>query len=89
MQAALAEPSAKKQKRDDDEELDNSPNGKYVRGMIFSDMLAHIRDVLGFEPKSLVDDGFYAHYRASEVDDLPFHDIISNILAKEWKAIDK
>ncbi|KAJ1199524.1 hypothetical protein NDU88_003358 [Pleurodeles waltl] len=62
VQAALTESSEKKHKGDDDdEELYTSPKGKYVQGNVFSDILAYIQDVLGFEPKSLVVDGFYSH----------------------------
>ncbi|KAJ1179505.1 hypothetical protein NDU88_004739 [Pleurodeles waltl] len=83
VQAALNDPQYKKQKGDNDEDMDNSPKGKYVQSKVFSDMLAHIREVLEFEPKNLVNEGFYSQYSSSVVDDLPMYDIIKDILAKQ------
>lgn len=90
VQSALLEPAAKRSKDDDDEEdMDNSAEGKYVQGKVFSDMLVHIQEVLGFDPKTLSDEGFYAQYSSSVVDDLPFHDVLMDILTKEWLEVDK
>lgn len=88
VQSALLEPAAKRAK-DDEEELDNSPKGKYIQGKGFSDMLVHIREVLGFDPKSLTEDGFSTQYSSSVVDDLHFHDVLKDILTKEWLEVDK
>ncbi|KAJ1087620.1 hypothetical protein NDU88_000787 [Pleurodeles waltl] len=88
-QAAITEPSEKKQKADVDNELDNSSEGKCEQGNVFSDMLAYTQNMLGFEPKTLSDDVFYSQYSVSVVDDLPLHDFIKEILAKVWKDANK
>ncbi|KAJ1155079.1 hypothetical protein NDU88_007815 [Pleurodeles waltl] len=70
--SALAQAMSKKQ---DSEDSNVGPSGRYIQGSQFQSIKRHMRE-MGFQEKQLVEDEFLLQYRTPVVDDLLIHDVI-------------
>lgn len=77
----MAEPLQKRARLDDDVH-DDVLKGIYVQGSVLRDLLSHLRDSLGFEPKVPQLDGFLAQYVKDDGVTLPVHTVIKDTVPR-------
>ncbi|KAJ1091561.1 hypothetical protein NDU88_004680 [Pleurodeles waltl] len=63
--------------------------GRFVQGTDSIDVLAHIRDNLGFSsPVMASTEGFVVQYHRPEPESLTLHSSVKKVLANEWKELE-